>query len=113
MGSKTILRLIFTCNIFKYKDFAFLQQIGLPMGCICGSAIANIYIYILEREWISLNPDKIYVRYLDDIFIALPTLVNLNFLKTYFLYLKLNIETSSYVIFLDLEKSSDFILKKF
>jgi len=80
---------------------------------LCGSAIANIYIYILEREWISLNPDKIYVRYLDDIFIALPTLVNLNFLKTYFLYLKLNIETSSYVIFLDLEKSFDFILKKF
>jgi hypothetical protein len=107
------LTLIFTCNIFSFEENYYLQLIGLPMGCICGPAIANLYIYILEQKWLNLNPDKIYFRFIDDIFIASPTPLDLNDLRSYFLYLVLNIEQGKIVIFLDLRISFDSILGKF
>ena len=46
------LSLIFSCNIFKFKENFYLQLIGLPMGCICGPSVANLFLYILESKWI-------------------------------------------------------------
>ena len=111
-GFKIILNLIFTCNIFNFENSWYVQQIGLPMGCVCGPSVANLYLYILERNWISLNPDKIYKRFIDDTFIASLQPVDLEDFKSYFLYLKLNIEMGNTVIFLDLEITFNCILNK-
>ena len=99
---RKILQLIFENNIFKYKDNFFIQKIGIPMGCIAGPTIANIYIYILEADWLNMNPEIIYYRFIDDIFIAAKFLINLEIFKALFLYLKLNIEQNDIVSFLDL-----------
>jgi hypothetical protein len=83
------------------------------MGCIAGPSIANLYIYILEYEWLSLNPEIIYYRFIDDIFIAVKYLINLEDFKAIFLYLKLNIEQNDIVSFLDLLIKFDTISKRF
>ena len=67
IGFRKILDLIFTCNIFKYDKIFFLQLIGLPMGCVCGPSVANLYVYILEKEWLVIhNNELIYFRFIDD-----------------------------------------------
>jgi len=109
---KTILKLIFKCNIFSYNGLFFLQRIGIPMGCIAGPVIANTYIYILEKNWVINNPNLIYYRFIDDIFIASPESLNINEFKSIFLYLKLNIESSETVVFLDLEISFNSVSNK-
>ena len=110
---KTFLTIIFTCNNFKYKNFYYLQCIGIPMGCICGPSIANMYIYILEISWLNLNPDLIYYRFIDDIFIASKLDLDLENFRLIFLYLKLNIVKDNEVVFLDLKITFSNILEKF
>jgi hypothetical protein len=83
------------------------------MGCIAGPVIANIYIYILERKWLSMNPDILYYRFIDDIFMAAMRIINLEEFRNSFLYLKLNIENSKTVVFLDLEININNITGKF
>ena len=61
------------------------------MGCICGPSIANLYVYILEKEWLNKHKDIIYYRFIDDIFIASGYKINLLEFKSTFGYLKLNI----------------------
>ena len=78
------------------------------MGCIAGPVIANTYIYILEKNWVNNNPNIIYYRFIDDIFIASPESLNFNEFKSIFLYLKLNIESYETVVFLDF--NSDLVL---
>lgn len=112
LAFKTILKLIFKCNIFSYNGLFFLQKIGIPMGCIAGPVIANTYIYILEKGWVIRNPNLIYYRFIDDIFIASPNMLNINEFKSIFLYLKLNIENCETVVFLDLEISFDTTINK-
>ncbi len=63
------------------------------MGCIAGPTIANIYICILEADWLNMNPEIIYYRL--------------------FLYLKLNIEQNDIVSFLDLLIKFDSLTKQF
>jgi hypothetical protein len=53
-GFRAILDLIFTMNIFRYKDRFYRQQIGIPMGCKCGPSLANKYLYTLEYEYIHI-----------------------------------------------------------
>ena len=60
----------------------------------------------------SLNSDVIYLRYIDDTFTASPRAINLNDFKSYFLYLKLNIENGQTVVILDLEITFNCITKK-
>ena len=40
------LTIIFTCHNFKNKNWYYLQCIGIPIGCVCGPSIANMYKYI-------------------------------------------------------------------
>ena len=111
-GIRKILFLIFICNIFKYNSNFYIQKIGQPMGIICGPSIANLYLFILERKWMSLNPDVIYLRFIDDTFTATKREIDLNDFKSQFLYLKLNIESGNCVIFLDLEITFNSITSK-
>ena len=108
---RTFLLLIFTSNIFNYKDKYYIQLKGIPMGCICGPSIANIYIYILEKEYLIKHTEiRMYKRFIDDIFIGSDILINLNEFESTFIYLKLNIEHKDSVNFLDLEISFDSII---
>ena len=52
-GLKIILMLIFKNNIFTINNQYYLQKVGLPMGCICGPTIANLFLFIIESVWIN------------------------------------------------------------
>ncbi len=104
---KGFLRLIFNNNVFTFNSIFYLQVIGLPMGCKCGPTVANLYLYILEKNWILNNNPLIYGRFIDDIFCADKEEINTENLKSNFGYLKLNIESSRKVNFLDLIISFD------
>ena len=108
---KDFLNIIFTWNVFKYKDNYYLQKIGLRMGCACGPSIVNIYIYILEKSYLERNPSLFYKRFIDDIFMASITELNIPDLTSLFLYLKLNIIMGNVVIFLNLEISFNHLTK--
>ena len=107
-----ILSLIFENNIFSFNNDFYLQLIGLPMGCKCGPSVANLYLYILEKNWLSLNSTILYKRFIDDIFIASPFQIDLENLKEQFLYLNLNIVQDEKVNFLDLNIEFDFLVSK-
>ena len=102
-----ILSLIFDHNVFAFKNLFFVQTSGLAMGCICGPSVANMFIYILEKNWISLNKPMVYSRFIDDILIILDKELNESDFLKQFLNLKLNIVHSEEVNFLDLNISFD------
>ncbi len=112
IGIKEILEMIFKYSNFKYNDEHYMQLNGIPMGCICGPSIANLYVYLLEREWLNKHQNIIYYRFIDDIFIASTYEINLDEFKQNFGYLKLNIECNKKVNFLDLELSINKISNK-
>ena len=68
---------------------------------------------ILEISWLNFNPELIYYRFIDDIFIASKSDLNLENFRLTFLYLKLNIVKDNEVVFLDLKISFSKILEKF
>ncbi len=109
LGFFTILKLVFDNNIFKYNHKHFKQIIGIAMGSKSGPSIANIYIWILERNFLSLYDPLLYVRFIDDIFIIVDDDFDIGILVNTFTYLKLNIVTNNKVIFLDLEITLDKI----
>ena len=82
------------------------------MGCICGPSVENLYLYILEESWVNMNPDIIYLRFINDTFIASRKQINKQELRKQFLYLKLNLVEAETVIFLDLEISHDQLTGK-
>ena len=61
------LKLIFNNNIFTCNKKYYKQNKGLAMGCACGPSVANLYIYILEKKWITIHKPLIYYRFIDDI----------------------------------------------
>ena len=112
-GFRIILILIFENNIFKYKDLFFLQKIGLPMGCICGPTVANLYLYTIEKSWISTYNPLVYKRFIDDIFYADENVLDIEAFKAHFGYLKLNGSFGKKVIFLDTILGFDKLTNKF
>ena len=86
-----MLSLIFKWNIFKYKTLFFKQTIGLPKGCKCGPTIANLYLYIIEKEWLSKNEPLLYGRFIDDICLCDNKELDCKKFQEHFKYLKLNI----------------------
>ena len=110
---KIILMLIFKNNVFKYESLYFLQLIGLPMGCKCGPTIANLYIYILKKDWVSSNKPVLYGRFIDDIALCDDKPLNTAEFEKIFQYLKLNIVHSEKVAFLVLNISFDYLTNKF
>ncbi len=95
------LKIIFDHNIFKFEGKYFVQNKGLAMGCICGPSFANLYLHILEKSWCSLNKPRIYLRFIDDIFMALDSSLDLEQFKGNFHNLNLTMNTGKEVVFLD------------
>jgi hypothetical protein len=112
IGFRTILSLIFKCNVFKFNDKFFLHQIGIPMGCKCGPSVANLYLFALEKKYLELHPEMKFFRFIDDISIASPTQINKTELCSQFDYLKLNIMEGKVVNFLDLNINHDDFTNK-
>lgn len=111
-GFKALLFLFFENNIFQFKDSFFIQTRGLPMGCICGPAIANLYLFILEQKWLILNKPIVYYRFIDDIFLALDSELDFANFEATFVYLKLSVSSGDIVSFLDLNISYNSITKQ-
>jgi hypothetical protein len=112
IGFVALLKIIFELNIFVFELCWYLQLIGIPMGCICGPTIANIFLFILEKQYITIHNDQLYLRFIDDMFLATETELDELELKRHFGYLKLNIVTGDTVNFLDLTISFDSISMK-
>ena len=72
------------------------------MGSKCGPSIANIYISLLEKNFLTIHKPLLYVRFIDDIFTVMNGTFDINLLLNNFIYLKLNLVTSKIVVFLDL-----------
>jgi len=108
----TLLKIIFDFNIFKFEKRFFVQNKGLAMGCICGPSFANLYLHILEKSWLNLNKPLLYVRFIDDIWMALKTKLDLEKFNTHFQNLKLTMSTGSKVVFLDLITSFNILENK-
>ena len=67
-----LLKLILTCNNFEFNGKHFLQIKGCAMGTICAPSYANIFMGIFEEQYIYQfieSNAKLYLRYIDDIFI--------------------------------------------
>lgn len=96
-----LLKIIFDHNIFKFGSKFYVQNKGLAMGCICGPSLANLYLHILEKSWLNLIKPSIYVRFIDDIFMALDTELNLEQFTKSFHNLQLTMTTGKEVVFLD------------
>lgn len=101
-GFKTLLEIIFNNNTFEFENVYFKQIVGVPMGCKCGPSIANLFLYLIEKSWISIHSPLIYARFIDDIFYASSTKLDIISFQNHFDYLKLNIIENDIINFLDL-----------
>ena len=106
-----IIKLVFFNNVFVCYDNYYRQVKGIAMGSKCGPSIANIYLFILEKDFLTIHKPLFYGRYIDDIFCILDKDFNTNLLIDHFGYLKLNEVSSNSVNFLDLIISFDPITK--
>ena len=107
----SILELIFRHNIFKFSDSYYIQIKGEAMGSKYAPAIANIYLSILEKRFLSLYNPLGYYRYIEDIF-TISENQDSEFIKDpikYFETFGLTVikNSSSPTVFLDLEISFD------
>ncbi len=75
---RKLLEIVLNNNIFKFDNKLYLQINGTAMGTVVAPTYANIFMYILERDLIYQNRDKIlyYGRYLDDIIMITKKLTN-------------------------------------
>jgi hypothetical protein len=111
-GFRKILKLILENNYFTFNDRYFKQNLGVAMGCICGPTIANIFVYIYEKKWITIHKPLAYFRFVDDILLITKDLLCLESLKNAFGSLTLNLVISKRQVFLDLELELDKITCK-
>jgi hypothetical protein len=77
VGFNKLLNIMFNTNVFSFEKNFFKQIKGLPMGCICGPMVANLYVYIHEIKWINIEKPIIYRRFIDDTSLALKNKLNL------------------------------------
>ena len=99
----SILNLVLNFNFFKYKDLFFKQIKGIAMGSICGPSIANLFVFLYEKKWLTIHRPLIYLRFIDDLFLIIKNLVLLDSLKTAFGDLELTFNIEKTVNYLDLE----------
>lgn len=61
-------------NYFEFGSFIFLQTTGIAMGSSFSPTIANIFMSVLFRSFLSSATEKplLLVRYIDDIFLIWP-----------------------------------------
>lgn len=112
LKTETIIRLsrfVVQNNYFSYNDKFYHQIRGGAMGSPLTITMANCYMYFFEREIAKQvkNSNGIFVRYIDDIFIAInwPTRhlsKEINRWNTLDLNIKLNPQIGQSINFLDL-----------
>ena len=109
---RIMLLMIFENNIFVYNNNYFIQINGLAMGCICGPSVASLYVYVLEKHWLTINNPLFYGRFIDDICLISNQELDEDVFKKQFLNLNLNIIKDKNINFLDLVISFDVTTKK-
>jgi hypothetical protein len=92
VGLNKLLKIMFNTNVFSFEMNFYKQIKGLPMGCICGPMVANLYVYILEIKWYNLEKPLIHSRFIDDNFLALLNELDLNKFQENFIYLELSLK---------------------
>ena len=112
VGLNVLIKIMFNSNVFKFEKNYFKQIKGLPMGCICGPSVANLYVYILEIKWYNIEKPLVYARYIDDTFLALKNKLNLENFQKNFIYLEFTENSGKIVNFLDLNISYNKITNK-
>jgi len=67
---KMFLHFILKQNYFQFMDKYYLQVEGVAMGCKLAPALANIFMYDLEKDMLQpyMNVLEVWRRYIDDIF---------------------------------------------
>ena len=67
---RMFLHFILKQNYFQFMDKFYLQVEGVAMGCKLAPALANIFMYDLEKVMLEpyMNILKVWRRYIDDIF---------------------------------------------
>ena len=50
-----------------FKQCFFTQIRGISMGSICGPSLVNLYKFILEKHWLTINKPLGYGRFVDDV----------------------------------------------
>jgi hypothetical protein len=101
-GFHELLKLVFENNVFEFNGYFFKQISGIAMGAKCAPSIANFYLSILEEKFLTLHRPLFYYRFIDDIFVILDNLFNIDLLTNNFKNLKLNVVSEKSVVFLDL-----------
>jgi hypothetical protein len=101
-GFHMILKLVLENNYFKFGNRFFKQKLGIAMGSICGPSIANLFVYIYEKKWLTIHKPLVYLRFIDDLFIILRNILDLESLKKAFGTLSLTIDVGEKVKYLDL-----------
>lgn len=102
---RVCLELIFASNIFTCNGLYYKQIKGLAMGCACGPSVANLYVFILEKKWLTIHKPLMYNRFIDDIQMVLEHELNIEDFEKTFEYLKLSCTTGGIINFLDLNIS--------
>ena len=102
-GFHCILKIVLNNNFFKFNNKFFKQTMGIAMGAICGPSIANLFVYIYEKKWLTIMRPFCYYRFIDDLFLILKSLQDIDSLKTAFGSLKLTFDINKSAKFLDLE----------
>jgi hypothetical protein len=113
IGFNKILNLILQNNYISFNKKFYKQIKGVAMGSISSPTIANLYLSILEDNFLVIHRPFLYKRYLDDIFIIVKKNFNINILNMYFENLKLILSSSNVVNFLDLIIEIDYTYKRF
>ena len=101
------LKFILNNNFFKFNNKYYKQILGIAMGSICGPSIANLFVLIYEKKWLTIHRPLIYKRFIDDIFLLLDSFCKIYSLCEAFGSLKLNFVSNKTVNFLDLTISID------
>jgi hypothetical protein len=115
-GFHELILLVLMNNFFVFNNRYFRQIRGVAMGTIVGPSIANLYIYTLEKKWLTIQNPLLFSRYIDDLFIILFSKHNIDqtidTLQNSFDNLKLNIEHGDEVVFLDLKIKINKIINR-
>ena len=111
-GFHELLKIIFNFNYFCFNNSFYKQKEGISMGCKAAPAIANLYLSILENNFLIIHRPLIYYRFIDDIFTVVNNDFDINILKNFFGYLKLNVVGGKIVNFLDLNINLNSLTNK-
>ncbi len=55
IGFTELILLVFSHNIFKFRNNFYKQITGIAMGSVCGPTIANIVVWMLEKNWLNIH----------------------------------------------------------